>query len=936
MLIQSTSAGEAGTHRLLFDAASCCRAAVLISAGGVVALALLGTLAWLPALARMADLDLGVLAIAPLDAAALLAMSGALLLYSQTPRGSPAIASLFLAALAVPIVMIRSLLSFAVSLPAPSLTPFYLAQNARDPSLLSSVALSVGALAVLLVVLNRRRSIWLGDLIGWLAFGLVAPGLLALLGFGLLADPDWSVGVSEGLAALFLGLGVIAAGNPRRFPLRLFFGASATAVLLQASVPIVVFALLTYGVLFRIILEYDGTTRALSTVLVAVAFASVVGVLAAFVLGRMRRAGDGMSSVVAPVDEQREGEWALEAALREWQTTFDSMSDALCLLSLDGTILRANRAMATLTGVPSDDLVGRRCFNVVQNQAEPHRVCPLVKTVQTGSRQSAVISIGERWYEVVVDPVPGKNGEIISAIHRMTDVTGLRQLQHALQISEERYRRLFNSGYDMMFVHSISSGGRPGRIREVNDIACRRLGYTRDELLRLSLFDVSDPIIRDGERDAMHRLANEGHAIFEMTLIPKSGPRVSVEVSGHVFEYDGQPAVVAICRDITERKRLEAAAVQTQKMEMVGRLAGGVAHDFNNLLTAIIGYGNLAHNSLREGDPARTDIEQTLKAAERAQALTQRLLAFSRRQILSMQVLDLNDLISDLEPKLRRLASGVQLIVDPEARLWSVRADPEQVEQIVTNVVVNARDAMPRGGRLIISTANVILDEAFVEQHADVVTGEFVLLSLQDSGVGMDEEAMSHLFEPFFTTKSVGMGSGLGLATVYGIVRQHEGYVLVDSEAGLGTTVHIYLPRAAGEAPGAVSSAESALPRGNETVLVVEEEPLVRDMTTRLVRELGYQVLSAEDCRAALRLAAQHAGSIDLLLCDVSMAAMSGVELHKELIKLRPKLRVLFMSSYLEEARGSQSNADAALEFIEKPFGAHGLAQRLRKVLDRR
>jgi two-component system cell cycle sensor histidine kinase/response regulator CckA len=362
-----------------------------------------------------------------------------------------------------------------------------------------------------------------------------------------------------------------------------------------------------------------------------------------------------------------------------------------------------------------------------------------------------------------------------------------------------------------------------------------------------------------------------------------------------------------------------------------------VAHDFNNLLSVIVSYSGFAIGQLREGDPVREDIGEVHKAGQRAASLTRQLLAFSRKQVMQVEVMSLNQVVGGFESLLRRLlGEDIDIVVLLAEGLGSVKADPAQIEQVIMNLAVNARDAMPHGGKLTIETANVDLDAAYAGQHAAVEPGRFVMLSVTDTGCGMDAATKEHAFEPFFTTKEKGTSTGLGLATVYGIVKQSGGHVWVYSEPGRGTTFKVYLPRVDASATDTRRRAASSIASGDETVLVVEDEEAVRGLAARILRMAGYRVLSAASGADALALCAEHEGRIDLLLTDVVMPQMSGRELWERLSKLRPGLAVLYMSGYTDNAIVHHGVLDPGTYFVNKPFSAAELTQKVREALDER
>jgi PAS domain S-box-containing protein len=461
------------------------------------------------------------------------------------------------------------------------------------------------------------------------------------------------------------------------------------------------------------------------------------------------------------------------------------------------------------------------------------------------------------------------------------------------------------------------------------------LGYSPATLLGATMLDFVHPDDRASARELWARAA-EGETI-QATLRARhaDGSWRWLEIAGAVIVRQGAPSVVMVSRDVTERRRLEAELLQSQKMETVGRLAGGVAHDFNNLLTAIIGYADMALAAIAPGNTVREDLDAILQAAQRAASLTRQLLAFARKQVIEARVINLNDLILELNNLLRRLiGEDIELAVQLTPDLWPVRVDPSQIEQVLVNLAVNARDAMPNGGTLTIETTNVEL-ERFDAQHVDVISGPYVLLSVSDTGVGIDPRVREHIFEPFFTTKGPGRGTGLGLATCYGIITQHGGYIWPYSEAGQGTTFKIYLPRAQSAVTVNQSSRDVAgLPRGNEVILLAEDEDAVRTLTARMLRNLGYAVLEAANGEMALRLAQAYSGPIDLLLTDVVMPRMGGPQLHAQLAGVRPAIRVLYMSGYTDNTLINQGRLTEGVDLLSKPFAPPTLARKVRDALD--
>ncbi|HLZ45862.1 MAG TPA: PAS domain S-box protein [Gemmatimonadales bacterium] len=476
------------------------------------------------------------------------------------------------------------------------------------------------------------------------------------------------------------------------------------------------------------------------------------------------------------------------------------------------------------------------------------------------------------------------------------------------------------------------------RIAECNDAMARMYGYKEARELvgtRLSeLHDVTDA----ANREQIRAFIRAGYRVSDSeTREHDREGRSRVFLNNVVgFVEDGHLVRVwGTQRDVTEQRHLEEQFRQSQKMEAVGQLAGGIAHDFNNLLTAILGNTQLLLRELPPGDTKRSDVEEIRKASERAASLTRQLLAYSRRQMLQPEVLDLNVVVAEMDKMLRRLiGEHIALVAVLAPDLGRVRADPNQIEQVIVNLAVNARDAMPDGGKLTVETANVDIDESFAQAHLGSVPGPYALLAVTDTGTGMDATVRAHLFEPFFTTKEVGKGTGLGLATVYGIVKQSGGYISVYSEPGHGSSFKIYLPRITTPTGAPGGSQRGGPARGSETVLVVEDEPAVLALSTRALETQGYVVLAASDAAAALRVVERHGGTIHLLLTDVVMPGMSGRELADQLGSQRNGIRVLYMSGYPGDAVVQHGGLPAGSAFLQKPFSPDALARKVRDVLD--
>jgi two-component system, cell cycle sensor histidine kinase and response regulator CckA len=497
-----------------------------------------------------------------------------------------------------------------------------------------------------------------------------------------------------------------------------------------------------------------------------------------------------------------------------------------------------------------------------------------------------------------------------------------------LERSAARYQMLFEASPLPMWVYDAETLA----FLDVNEAAVRHYGYSRDEFLRMTIADIRPPEdIPAMLQDVAARGGPGSPAPKTWRHRAKDGSLIDVEITAGRIQLDGRRAALVLANDVSERKRLEQRLAEAEKMEAIGRLAGGVAHDFNNLLTVIAGYAEIL--SRRSVGRDREDLAEIARAAAQAAELTHQLLAFSRRQVLHPKVLDLNGIVADMETMLHRIIGddisvGVRLAPD----LAPVEADRAQIERVILNLAANARDAMPDGGALTIETGNVDLDTEQVASHGEGRAGPHVLLAVSDTGHGMDEDVQRHLFEPFFTTKAGGGGTGLGLATVFGVVKQSGGGIYVYSEPGRGSTFKIYFPVASAAPTATPAPPERAVERGSETVMVVEDDAAVRDLVRIMLEANGYHVLTVEDGDDAARVCRER--SIDLLLTDVVMPDVNGQALAERLGQLAPEMRVLFMSGYADEAVHRHGVLGDSAAFLEKPFTERALTRKVREVLD--
>lgn len=525
-------------------------------------------------------------------------------------------------------------------------------------------------------------------------------------------------------------------------------------------------------------------------------------------------------------------------------------------------------------------------------------------------------------------------------ISRVAHSTGhaIDKLNQKLQQSEEWHRLILQTamdGFCMVDLH--------GRILEVNDTTCRMTGYSSQELLTLNISDIEATETVDDIAARIEKTMAMGEDRFETRHRRKDGSIFHVEVSVQFRQSKGG-RFIAFFRDITERKQSEEKRIklqeqlnQAKRMEYVGRLAGGVAHDFNNMLSVIIGYGEMARNNAKKKRPIDDEIKEILEAAERSADLTRQLLAFARKQTVAPKILDLNKTVEGMLKMLRRLiGENIDLAWLPGNNVFPIRMDSSQLDQLLANLSVNARDAIKDVGKITIETAGVTIGEEYCAEHPESVPGEYTLLAVSDNGSGMDHDTQSHLFEPFFTTKELGKGTGLGLATIYGIVKQNGGFINVYSEIGLGSVFKIYLPRYTGTT-GHREDKEADIPAvtGKETILVVEDEPSILKMTKKMLEQRGYTVIPASRPSEAISLSRNTGADIHLVITDVIMPEMNGRDLLKHLKQSVPELKCLFMSGYTANVIAHHGVLDDDVDFIQKPFTTNGLAAKVRSILDK-
>jgi PAS domain S-box-containing protein len=601
-----------------------------------------------------------------------------------------------------------------------------------------------------------------------------------------------------------------------------------------------------------------------------------------------------------------------------------------------------NPFMEHLTGLSAAEVIGRHpneLFPFLRDQG----IFALIEKAMGGAAAASpefrfeIPSTGRMgWARSEYTPLKSADGAVVGVLESVHDIT--------LERESERERRLLADTIAASLNEIYLFDAATYRFRYANEGGLLNLGYTLEDLRRMTPLDIKPEFTREDFEARLEPLkaGREDIVVLETVHRRADGSTYPVEIHLQLFGHQEMPVFLAVAIDLTERKRaeqaqaaLEAQLIQSQKLESIGRLAGGVAHDFNNLLTVINGYCELLLGGLEEEDPLRAHAEPILQAGRQAAQLTEQLLAFSRKQVSRAEPVDLNAAVAGSLDMFRRLVGEdveVTALLDPSPGI--VLADAAQIQQVLMNLIVNARDAMPRGGKLIIETAALDLDESYAAQHPEVAPGPYVMLAVSDTGVGMEEEVRQRIFEPFFTTKGTGSGTGLGLPMVYGIVRQHRGWIWVYSEPGKGSTFKIYLPRTGRPAEPSLAQPEAPARLGLQTVLVVEDQAAVRRLTCEVLALNGYRVLEAGRGEEALRIAAEHDGPIHLMMTDVVMPGMNGRELAERMGELRPGTQVLYVSGYTENVIAHHGVLDPGVWYLPKPFAPGELLSMIARMLN--
>jgi two-component system, cell cycle sensor histidine kinase and response regulator CckA len=639
--------------------------------------------------------------------------------------------------------------------------------------------------------------------------------------------------------------------------------------------------------------------------------------------------------------QKAEAEAALAASEKRFRSLVQNSSDLVTIVSPEGTILYASDSAERIVGHTPGSLLGTSLLSYLDDR-DVSAVEGLLKNANGKASASGPIEFilhradgSPVWLEAVGSNLLN-DATIRGIVLNARDVSERKRADRALRESEERYRDLFDNASDL-----VCMAAPDGSLLYVNKAWQQGTGYGEDEIGRMQLLELVHPDCQAYYREVLERvLRGERLDHVELVFVPKAGTPITVEGNLSCTFKDGQPSVVrGIYRDITERKRVEEHLRRAERMQAAGKLAGGVAHEVNNMMTGVIGFSEFLLRSLEPADPRRSDVEEIIRAGTRAADVTRQLLAFTRQQFLRPQVLSVNSVILEMEKLLRRSLGENNVLefqLSPDA--GELRADRGQVEQVLINLILNARDALVTNGRVTVQTANAEWDEVYAQRHGgvDLPLGRYVMFAVSDNGCGMDRDVQERIFEPFFTTKPIGQGTGLGLSTVYGIVKQSGGYIWVYSEPAEGSVFKVYLPEASsGKTAEPVPERRAEVPAGGtETILVIEDEDIVRTLASRGLRDHGYVVIEARNGTQALHYIQQHPGTVGLVISDVVMPEMGGRELGQSLARIDPDLPVLYMSGYTGEDVVQRGLLDPGAPFQQKPFTPAGLATKVRRMLD--
>lgn len=772
-------------------------------------------------------------------------------------------------------------------------------------------------------VLISISGLFLGTVPTCLAMLLTAVNRLFIVG---------GVGAWTGTAVIFVSGGIgLAWRKLRKEPLES-----------MTWLELIVFGVLVHIFMLLLMLTLPGDLgwKVLSAVALPVItiYPAITTLLGAMLVNRLR---------------QQDARIALLASEERLRATLYSIGDAVISTDCESRVLQMNPVAETLMGRSESEVRGKRLPDIFEIISE-NTGLPVENPVEAVLRDGKIVELASHTLLVARDgrkipiadsaaPIRDELGATIGVVLVFRSQAAERAMEKERAMLTETIRASMNE----IYIYDAKTL----QYKFANQGALANLGYTVEQLSRMTPLDLNPEFTAESIMKFIEPLfmREKQQLVFETVHVRADGSRYPVEAHLQLVDHEGDQVLLAIMQDITARKQAEANASQAtaeaeklreqlfhaQKMESVGRLAGGVAHDFNNMLGVIIGHADLAMRDIEPNSRMFNSLMEIHRAADHSADLTRQLLAFARKQTVQPRSMDLNAAVSNSLKMLRRLiGESIQLVFNAGDRLWKTKMDPSQLDQILANLSVNARDAMPHGGKITIRTSNELIDKALADSHPDIQPGEYILLAVDDTGCGMDENTLSHLFEPFFTTKKIGEGTGLGLATLYGIVKQNAGFVSVSSEPGKGSTFSVYLPRDRSETDQKMIEAESPTLRGTETILIAEDGAELLELAKTVLGKCGYTVLAASSPGLAIQLAEEYPGQIDLLLTDVVMPGMNGKELKERILEVRKDVRVLYMSGYTADVITRQGVVDGDVAFLEKPFSVNALAAKVRAVLD--
>lgn len=651
--------------------------------------------------------------------------------------------------------------------------------------------------------------------------------------------------------------------------------------------------------------------------------------------GKVRR----LIGLMIDITEHKQMEAALQNSEERFRTAFAQAAVGQAVSDKEENFIQVNKAFCDITGYTEQELYTMRLKSITHPEDLPECM-EHVGELLSGKINSFILEKrfitkagATVWVRTSIAAVRDKLGNVTNFIILSEDITEKKKAEECLISSEEKYRSIFEESKDMIFISTPE-----GALIDANPAGVELLGYPSME--ELKKVDIAEDLYVNAQDRGLFQQSIERHGYvkdFELQLKKADGQQITVSTTatavrdekGRVVNYRG------IMRDVTLEKALEQRMLEAQKMEAVGQLAGGIAHDFNNILSAIIGYGSLVLMRIQEDSPLRPYVEQILESSERAAILTQNLLTFSRKQVINPQPCKINDIIRKVAPILTKLIrEDIELNLQLSSEDSTVEVDRLQIEQVLMNLVTNARDAMPDGGALKISSQKIDMDATFLEVHGYGKIGRYAIISVEDTGVGLDEMTKTRIFEPFFTTKEMGRGTGLGLAMVYGAIKQNDGFINVYSEVGRGTTFRIYLPEVGGTVELRKGAEVQAPPGGTETILLVEDDKALRELAGTVLRKYGYTVIEALDGDDALGRFNEYKESIAILITDVVIPRRSGIQVYEAVKKFNPAIKVLFLSGYSKDITQKKGIVDTNVNFLQKPFSPNTLLKKVRGILD--